>query len=319
MAAIDLLTKMLSFDPSARITVPDALSHPWLAAYHDVNDEPECLEHFEKWREIEELETMDQFREALWKEIEDFRKEVRGIGVEVDYLGRMTRGGSTVGAQRKRSTERREGRVVPNSPEVTGSSAEVVGEKGDQEGGQTERDNVGTLRVPPDTARPTTPTDPLLTYAKRSTIMGPSRQGSTFSSPMVHAHQGLPSYVEGQLHAEPGSMGSVGGEVIFPSAGRAESYILPARSRTTSITGGGEVSRKLLRTLSTVSIHESIEGLPAGMAGVTELRKYIMGKQPTEADAPPSEMPRDFGFDEGDEDEDDSEGPRKEGGKFHIN
>jgi hypothetical protein len=30
-------------------------------------------------------------------------------------------------------------------------------------------------------------------------------------------------------------------------------------------------------------------------------------------------MPRDFGFDEGDEDEDDSEGPRKEGGKFHIN
>ena len=41
-AAIDLLTKMLAFDPSQRITVPEALEHPWLASYHDINDEPDC-------------------------------------------------------------------------------------------------------------------------------------------------------------------------------------------------------------------------------------------------------------------------------------
>src|ERR1700679_723636 len=75
--ALELLAKMLCFDPSERITVPDALAHSWLSAYHDPLDEPDCPVKFEKWREIEELRTMEEFREALWNEIEDYRKEVR--------------------------------------------------------------------------------------------------------------------------------------------------------------------------------------------------------------------------------------------------
>jgi serine/threonine protein kinase len=50
--ALDLLEKMLAFDPGDRITVLEALEHPWLAAYHDVSDEPECPTTFEKWRKI---------------------------------------------------------------------------------------------------------------------------------------------------------------------------------------------------------------------------------------------------------------------------
>ncbi|KAI0322798.1 kinase-like domain-containing protein [Amylostereum chailletii] len=73
--ALDLLDKMLTFDPSTRITVADALSHPWLSSYHDVNDEPECTRPFERWREIEELVTLEDFRTALWNEIEDYRRE----------------------------------------------------------------------------------------------------------------------------------------------------------------------------------------------------------------------------------------------------
>ena len=38
--ALDLLTKMLMFDPNKRITVDEALRHPYLANYHDPNDEP---------------------------------------------------------------------------------------------------------------------------------------------------------------------------------------------------------------------------------------------------------------------------------------
>ncbi|KAH9965035.1 kinase-like domain-containing protein, partial [Lactifluus volemus] len=75
--ALDLLEQMLSFDPTTRITVPDALEHPWLAAYHDVNDEPICAQKFDRWRDIEGLETIEQFRTALWAEINDFRREVR--------------------------------------------------------------------------------------------------------------------------------------------------------------------------------------------------------------------------------------------------
>src|SRR5277367_2155112 len=77
---------MLTFDPVSRITVPDALEHPWLASYHDIADEPECPTKFEGWRKIEELETLEQFREALWSEIEDFRKEVRGMSVDLKAL-----------------------------------------------------------------------------------------------------------------------------------------------------------------------------------------------------------------------------------------
>ncbi|KAK9898560.1 putative MAP kinase Kpp2 [Cystobasidium minutum MCA 4210] len=38
--AIDLLEKCLTFNPKKRITVEDALAHPYLAPYHDESDEP---------------------------------------------------------------------------------------------------------------------------------------------------------------------------------------------------------------------------------------------------------------------------------------
>lgn len=37
--AIDLLNKLLEFDPAKRITVEQALEHPYLNAYHDADDE----------------------------------------------------------------------------------------------------------------------------------------------------------------------------------------------------------------------------------------------------------------------------------------
>ncbi|CAE6441163.1 unnamed protein product [Rhizoctonia solani] len=38
--AVDFLTKSLTFDPKKRITVEEALCHPYLDAYHDPDDEP---------------------------------------------------------------------------------------------------------------------------------------------------------------------------------------------------------------------------------------------------------------------------------------
>lgn len=38
--AIDLLEKMLVFDPAKRVTVEEALEHPYLASLHDLEDEP---------------------------------------------------------------------------------------------------------------------------------------------------------------------------------------------------------------------------------------------------------------------------------------
>ncbi|VFQ91459.1 unnamed protein product [Cuscuta campestris] len=44
--AIDLVEKMLTFNPSKRITVEEALAHPYLAQFHDVSDEPVCRVQF---------------------------------------------------------------------------------------------------------------------------------------------------------------------------------------------------------------------------------------------------------------------------------
>jgi len=38
--ALDLMSKMLKFDPTERITVDEALEHPYLESLHDVDDEP---------------------------------------------------------------------------------------------------------------------------------------------------------------------------------------------------------------------------------------------------------------------------------------
>ncbi|KAH7577974.1 hypothetical protein JRO89_XS01G0322500 [Xanthoceras sorbifolium] len=44
--AVDLLEKMLVFDPNRRITVDGALSHPYLGPLHDINEEPVCPRPF---------------------------------------------------------------------------------------------------------------------------------------------------------------------------------------------------------------------------------------------------------------------------------
>ncbi|MBA0605171.1 hypothetical protein Godav_017775 [Gossypium davidsonii] len=44
--AVDLLEKMLIFDPHRRITVDEALCHPYLSPLHDINEEPVCPRPF---------------------------------------------------------------------------------------------------------------------------------------------------------------------------------------------------------------------------------------------------------------------------------
>uniref|UniRef100_A0A7S0MYV6 Mitogen-activated protein kinase n=2 Tax=Pyramimonas obovata TaxID=1411642 RepID=A0A7S0MYV6_9CHLO len=65
--AIDLIDKMLVFDPSKRITVEQALEHPYLASLHDLSDEPCASEPFEFEYEYDHM-AEDMIREQVYNQ-----------------------------------------------------------------------------------------------------------------------------------------------------------------------------------------------------------------------------------------------------------
>ncbi|GAU14553.1 hypothetical protein TSUD_96170 [Trifolium subterraneum] len=72
--AIDLVEKMLTFDPRKRITVEDALAHPYLTSLHDISDEPVCLTPFSFDFEQHAL-TEEQMKELIYREALAFNPE----------------------------------------------------------------------------------------------------------------------------------------------------------------------------------------------------------------------------------------------------
>ncbi|KAG5646769.1 hypothetical protein DXG03_002455 [Asterophora parasitica] len=74
--AVDFLTKTLTFDPKKRITVEEALAHPYLEAYHDPDDEPVAPpldpEFFEFDLHKDDI-SREQLKELLYEEIMTFQ------------------------------------------------------------------------------------------------------------------------------------------------------------------------------------------------------------------------------------------------------
>ncbi|KAJ5929517.1 Mitogen-activated protein kinase spm1 [Penicillium verhagenii] len=74
--ALDLLDRMLAFDPSSRISVEEALEHPYLHIWHDASDEPTCPTTFDFHFEV--VEEVHDMRQMILDEVIRFRNTVRG-------------------------------------------------------------------------------------------------------------------------------------------------------------------------------------------------------------------------------------------------
>lgn len=70
--ALDLLEKMLTFNPHSRITVEDALSHPYLDQYYDPADEPVAQEPFRFEMELDDL-PKERLKQLIYEETSNFR------------------------------------------------------------------------------------------------------------------------------------------------------------------------------------------------------------------------------------------------------
>lgn len=65
--ALDLLDKMLTFNPHKRIVVEDALAHPYLEQYYDPADEPVAEEPFKFEMELDDL-PKEKLKELIFEE-----------------------------------------------------------------------------------------------------------------------------------------------------------------------------------------------------------------------------------------------------------
>jgi serine/threonine protein kinase len=70
--ALDLLGKMLQIHPKKRITVDEALKHPFMAQLHSEEDEPMAERPFDFSFEDEKLHRI-RLQELIWEEVGDFR------------------------------------------------------------------------------------------------------------------------------------------------------------------------------------------------------------------------------------------------------
>ncbi|KAJ3052734.1 Mitogen-activated protein kinase [Rhizophlyctis rosea] len=110
-AALDLLEKLLTFDPAARITVEEALAHPYLEAYHDVEDEPVSERTFDF--SFETVDAIDDMKRMIANEVLEFKAQKLALQQQITSLPRP----------------------VSNIPGPTRDAVEHVGKDEDEYGG----------------------------------------------------------------------------------------------------------------------------------------------------------------------------------------
>ena len=75
--ALDLVRKLLQFNPSKRLTVEQALRHPYVAQFHNPDDEPACPRTISISINDDRKFSIREYRDKIYTDISRKKKEIR--------------------------------------------------------------------------------------------------------------------------------------------------------------------------------------------------------------------------------------------------
>jgi len=76
-AALDLLQRMLQFNPAKRMSVNELLHHPFVAGFHDPDTEPLCSRKLDPAIYSLQFKSRQMLQDFAWEEIYKFRPDLR--------------------------------------------------------------------------------------------------------------------------------------------------------------------------------------------------------------------------------------------------
>ncbi|VDK23019.1 unnamed protein product [Taenia asiatica] len=82
--ALDLLDRLLAFNPASRISVEDALKHPYLRSFYEPNDEPVCENPFEYEEEKVDEQPIEKLKQMMFDEVRKLhqRQQLQAAGAQ---------------------------------------------------------------------------------------------------------------------------------------------------------------------------------------------------------------------------------------------
>ena len=75
--ALDLLRNLLHFNPSKRLSAEQALRHPYIAQFHNPEDEPVCTRRINIPIDDNQKFSIREYRNKLYADIHKRKKELR--------------------------------------------------------------------------------------------------------------------------------------------------------------------------------------------------------------------------------------------------